>query len=134
MAKQEPIGQRHSKQRDAIHHAIEHASGPLLPDEIHKRAKTAVPNLGIATVYRTINLLLENELIQPVTLPDGNTRYESADLGHHHHFRCRQCGKVYDLPGCMLKIDDGAQLPGGFKVESHEVTLVGVCPACGDAA
>ncbi len=130
MAKKKQIGQRQSRQRDTILQAIGEADGPLLAQTIHEQAKRRVPNLGIATVYRTIKLLLEHQRIQPVVLSDGQTRYELVGLGHHHHFRCRVCERVYDLPGCMLSISDGAQLPGGFQVEAHEVTLIGVCPGC----
>src|SRR5690606_18274023 len=91
------LGQRRTSQRDAITRVIREAPGPLTVDEIHARAKRRVRGLGIATVYRAVKLLLESGDIAAVTLPDGQTRYEAGDLGHHHHFRCRACGKVYDL-------------------------------------
>jgi Fur family ferric uptake transcriptional regulator len=113
-----------------IHAVIRDAAGPLTVAEIHEVASRE-RSIGIATVYRTVNLLLERRLIQDVTLPDGQTRYEAADLDHHHHFHCRKCGQVFDLPGCAITVDDGQTLPGGFEVESHEVTFIGLCPKCG---
>jgi len=123
------VGERNTAQRAAITQAIRGAAGPLTVDEIHERARRQQPNLGIATVYRTVKLLLEADEIQTVVLPDGQTRYEAADLAHHHHFRCRVCGRVYDLEGCPVELADHA-LPEGFEVEDHELTLIGTCARC----
>ena len=123
-------GQRRSPQREAIQRVIERAAGPLTVRQIHARAKRRITNLGIATVYRNINLLLEADRIRTVTLSDGESRYESAGLGHHHHFKCRVCRKVYDLPGCQLANSVDTRLPEGFVAEEHEVTFHGTCPDC----
>ena len=125
-----PLGQRSTPQRQAILDTIRRAEGPLTVDTIRHRARGAHPKLGIATVYRTLRLLLEAGTIREVTLPDGQTRYESAHLGHHHHFRCRDCDQVFDLDHCPVTFPDGPTLPGGFQVESHELTLFGTCPNC----
>ena len=125
-----PFGQRQTRQRDAIFAAIQSSTGPLAPVEIHQRAGEALPGLGMATVYRALKLLLESEEIQTVNLPSGETRYESAHLGHHDHFQCRKCGEVFDLHVCPLHLKNGAILPGGFIVEDHEMTLFGLCGNC----
>ncbi|MCC7406442.1 MAG: transcriptional repressor [Phycisphaeraceae bacterium] len=125
-----PLGQRQTVQRDAVLDVIRAAPGPLTVEQIHAHARKRVARLGIATVYRTVNLLLEKSHIRAVTLPDGQTRYEAADLGHHHHFRCTRCDKVFDLEGCGVHIQDGSTLPGGYYVEDHELTLFGACPTC----
>jgi Fur family ferric uptake transcriptional regulator len=125
------LGQRRTSQRDAIHRVIRESQGPLTVDEIHARAKRSAKGLGIATVYRTVKLLLDADEIAAVTLPDGQTRYEAADLGHHHHFRCRGCGKVYDFDVCPLTLTGADALPQGFIVDGHELTLFGTCPSCG---
>jgi Fur family ferric uptake transcriptional regulator len=123
------LGQRQTRQRDAILKVLGEANGPLSTPEIFKLSKKVIP-LGIATVYRTINLLLAAKEIQSVILPSGETRYESADLGHHDHFQCRKCGHVFDLSVCPLHLASGTIIPGGFIVEDHEMTLYGICPDC----
>jgi Fur family ferric uptake transcriptional regulator len=125
-----PLGQRDTRHRRAILETIRRAEGPLTAGAIRRRARQTHPTLGIATVYRTLRLLLEAGRIREVTLPDGRTRYESAHLGHHHHFRCRDCDHVYDLDHCPVSFPEGATLPGGFRVEDHELTLFGTCPKC----
>jgi len=98
------VGQRQTAQRRAILKVIREARGPLTVEHIHKQAKRSTRNLGIATVYRTVKLLLQSKHIKPIALPDGETRYEPADLGHHCYFYCRQCKRVYDLPMCAVSI------------------------------
>jgi len=123
------LGQRQTRQRDAILQVMSEANGPLSTPEIFALAKKVIP-LGIATVYRTINLLLAAKEIQSVILPSGETRYESANLGHHDHFQCRKCRHVFDLSVCPLHLASGTIIPGGFMVEDHEMTLYGLCPDC----
>ena len=123
------LGQRQTRQRDAILKVMTGANGPLSVPEIFALARKDIP-LGIATVYRAINLLLAAREIQSVILPSGETRYESADLGHHDHFQCRKCQHVFDLSVCPLHLASGTIIPGGFMVEDHEMTLYGVCPGC----
>ena len=125
-----PLGQRHTRQRDAILQAITEARGPVSIQQILARAQAALGSLGIATVYRTLNLLLESKRIQTVILPDGQTCYERSGLGHHDHFQCRRCRNVYDLEVCPLHLARGTIIPGGYLVEDHEMTLYGLCPAC----
>jgi Fur family transcriptional regulator, ferric uptake regulator len=124
------VRQRRTSQRDTIARVIRAARGPLTIVQIHERAQRGSHGLGVATVYRTVKLLLASQQIHVLRMPDGEKRYESADLDHHHHFRCRRCEQVYDLPGCPLAIADGTKLPEGFEVDGHEVTLFGVCPSC----
>lgn len=124
------LGQRQTRQRDAIFQVIEETSGPLAVEEIHQRAKKSLPQLGIATVYRALKLMLESRQVQQVNMPSGETRYESAHLGHHDHFQCRLCHKVFDLDICPLKLKTGTKLRGGFLVEGHELTISGLCAKC----
>lgn len=124
------LGQRHTRQRDAILEILQAAAGPLTVPELHARAQEVVAGLGIATVYRTLKLLQEAKLIQTVVLPSGETRYEPTTRGHHHHFHCRACGSVYDLEGCPIQIPRDRPYADGFYVDDHEVTLYGTCPSC----
>jgi len=125
-----PLGQRHTRQRDAILQAITEARGPVSIPQILERAQAALGTLGIATVYRTLNLLLEGKRIQTVILPDGQSCYERSGMGHHDHFQCRKCRNVYDLEVCPLHLASGTIIPGGYIVQDHEMTLYGICPAC----
>lgn len=121
--------QRKTTQREAIREAFTKAGRPLGPDEVFKAAKKRGSTLGIATVYRAINDLLAEGWLQSVQIPGEPARYELRGLPHHHHFHCKKCGKVYDLKSCPGKLESLA--PKGFVVETHELTLTGICADCG---
>ena len=120
--------QRRTHQRDAIQSAIEAAGRPRSPAEVHEAVQELAPTLGLATVYRALRALEQAGQIRTVELPGEPPRYERADLGHHHHFQCVVCGKVFDLPGCAGNL--GRLTPAGFTVERHEITLFGRCDQC----
>jgi len=119
---------RNTKQRTAIKDVFTRHQRPLSTREIHQSARKVVPRLGIATVYRSVNSLLEEGWLIRIDVPGNPVCYERAGQDHHHHFLCRACHKVFDLPGCMLT--KGTGIPKGFVLEDHEVILYGVCNAC----
>lgn len=122
------LGQRGTRQRAAIRAVIDTSTRPLLPQEILELAQREVTELGIATIYRNLKLLVEAGDIRAVELPGEVQRYESARHGHHHHFQCRTCERVFDVHQCPG--DFKSMAPEGFRVESHELTLYGQCADC----
>lgn len=118
---------RTTRQRSAIRQAIEQAGRPLLPHELLSLAQHEIPNLNLATVYRNLNLLIEEGVVAPVHLPGQPPRFEAAGH-HHHHFLCKSCDRVYDIHACSSEISRLA--PRGFEVLDHEVILYGHCPGC----
>ena len=123
--------ERATRQNTAIREALEAAGRPLSPAEVLDEARRHVAALGLATVYRNLKALVDAGEIQVVTLPGEAARYELARHGHHHHFRCDACQKVFDVPGCPG--DLGGLAPPGFVVDRHEITLYGRCSACAPA-
>ena len=91
-------------------------------------AQQHVPGVSIATVYRTLKALVEDGVLEAVTLPGQVPRYELAGKSHHHHFHCRACGKVYELTRCCP--DVASLAPEGFAVAEHEIILSGSCRDC----
>lgn len=119
---------RDTAQRRAIRTALEAAGRPLGALEVLQAAKSGVPGLGIATVYRTLKGLVEGGEVTAVELPGEAPRYEFAGKEHHHHFLCGACDKVYELGGCLGGLK--GLLPRGFKLGSHELLLHGTCASC----
>lgn len=120
--------ERQTRQRTAILECIRDADRPLGPQEILALAKEQVPELGLATVYRTIKALLDEKLAVAVDLPGEPARYEAAGKAHHHHFLCRGCNRLFEMAGCPGNL--AALAPRGYHVEDHELTLYGRCPDC----
>ncbi|HEV8631719.1 MAG TPA: transcriptional repressor [Thermoanaerobaculia bacterium] len=121
--------QRTTRQREAIRAALELAGRPLSPQEILAAARADLPQLGLATVYRTVKGLLADGALRTVELPGTPARYELAGKHHHHHFHCRGCDGVFEVEACPTGIR--GLLPGGFRLEEHEIILYGLCAACG---
>ena len=124
--------ERSTRQRSAIRAALQAAQRPLLPQEVLAAAQALVPGLGIATVYRNLKALLDEGAIQLVALPGENPRYETPGHGHHHHFQCTTCGRVFDVHACPGDLSRLA--PTGFTVEDHDLILYGRCRECQPAA
>jgi Fur family transcriptional regulator, ferric uptake regulator len=119
---------RNTRQKTAIREAFAEADRPLSPEEVLRSAQQRHPGVGIATVYRNIQTLVEEGWLQPVEVPGDATRYELAGKEHHHHFRCNDCGKLYDLEGCVAQ--SKPKLPRGFRASGHEFYVYGTCAAC----
>jgi Fur family ferric uptake transcriptional regulator len=119
---------RKTLQRDAIRAALAEADRPLSPQEVLEAAERRAPGLGIATVYRALKELSQDGWLVAVDLPGEASRFELAGKKHHHHFQCRDCGRAFDLKGCVPSLRGLA--PKGFRVEDHEVVLYGLCATC----
>lgn len=110
----------------------------LTAEEIYELVKVECPEIGLATVYRTIQLLLELGIIDRINLDDGFVRYEIGDSRpgeirhHHHHLICMKCGKVFSFEDDLLEgLEEKIQETTGFAVMDHEVKLYGHCKECG---
>jgi len=119
---------RHTTQRQAIQAVFDTANRPIGPQEVRQAAQEASPALGMATVYRAINNLLEEGWLVSVNLPGEPARYERAGKRHHHHFHCNQCNRVFEADGCSLSLKN--LVPEGFKLMTHEIVLYGLCAGC----
>lgn len=132
-------GLKITKQRQMVLEVL--ASSPdthLTAEEIYDKVKTDCPEIGLATVYRTIQLLLELHLIDKINLDDGFVRYEFGDRGtstsghHHHHLICLRCGNVESFEDDLLEeLEHKVQEKTGFRVVNHEVKFYGYCKKCG---
>ena len=121
---------RQTAQQRAVREAIESAGRPLSIAEIHSFSSEDVPAIGLRTVYRVVNRLLDDGLIAPVPILGDVDRYEMADVAatHHHHFRSESCERVFDVSGCSGRLD--RMLPDGFTLAGHELVLWGHCADC----
>lgn len=122
--------QRNTRQREAILSVLNGAGGPLTPAEIRELAEATCPGLGIATVYRLLKSLIDEDQVSVVEIPGTAPRYEEARRPHHHHFYCRICGRAFELDRCIPGIDKLA--PARFTVDGHDIILYGHCADCVD--
>lgn len=96
-------------------------------DEIYKELKPTMPTLTKATIYNTLKILVEEELISEVHIEDNEVRYD-LHAKSHGHFKCLQCGSIYDFHIEIGKVPtDGLD---EFQVETRNVYFKGTCPKC----
>lgn len=100
--------------------------------DIHDEVTKKYPGIGIATVYRTIELLRELKLISIIELLDGRQRYElNLPNDHHHHLVCTDCKRIVEFGNCNFKqLIDDIESSTRFKIDSHTTTAYGLCPQC----
>jgi Fur family ferric uptake transcriptional regulator len=120
---------RTTRQGEIILKVIRSARRPLTPLEIHQRATRKSPTIGIATTYRHLKSLSENQQVVGVDYPGQPPRYEWVDGKNKVHFACRSCDKLFALEDTTGDTPP-ANAPEGFEVQGFEVMLYGLCPAC----
>lgn len=101
--------------------------------EIHDGIASAGGGVGVASVYRALDTLVDLRLVQRVDIGDGIARFEPAREGdeHHHHLVCDDCGKVEPFTDETLeRALERAAGRLGYAMEQHEVVLHGACDDC----
>lgn len=106
----------------------------LTAEEIYELVKQDCPEIGLATVYRTVQLFEEMDIIIKLDLDDGCSRYElvNENEGHrHHHLICNKCGKVIEVEGDLLEeLEAEIENTYKFKILDHSLKFYGVCNEC----
>lgn len=106
----------------------------LTAEELYDLVKIECPEIGLATVYRTVLLLEELGVVCRLDLNDGCSRYELVheDENHqHHHLICTNCGKVIEVEGDLLEsLEHSIEEKYNFKIKNHSVKFYGLCKEC----
>lgn len=131
-------GLKVTTQRVAVLEALsEEQDSHLTAEEIYNKVKAGSPDIGLATIYRTIQMLLELKIIDRIYLDDGYVRYElghvyeDEDSHHHHHLICVKCGRVRSFQGDLLgEFEKKMEEKTGFQIQDHDVKLYGYCADC----
>ena len=125
------LGYRLTPQRLMILGAVEEADSHISAEEIYAQVCARYPQINISTVYRTLELLKELELVTEISLGDGRVRYHCMGKGHHHHLVCQKCGEIIDMEESILDpLWAEIQQKCNFKVNMKHVALFGLCSKC----
>ena len=123
----EALDHRVTPSRVAVIATVLARSGHFSVDDILRGAR----NVGRATVFRTMRLLTELDVVCRVLLEDGSLRYRVSRRGHHHHLVCVSCGSVQDLDECA--VDDLVRelaAATDYEIEGHWLEFYGRCASC----
>jgi Fe2+ or Zn2+ uptake regulation protein len=89
------------------------------------------PQIGRATVYRTVDVLVEQGMLDRVPAEGGMHRYRVCGETHHHHVRCSRCQRVVEIEACLPpELFDAVASATDFAIEGHSLELVGRCAPC----
>ncbi len=128
-------GYKLTPQRRAVLNIImENPGKHLTTEEIYDLVKVQCPGIGLATVYRTLQILNEMDLILKINLDDGCSRYEyniHQDDHEHHHLICSGCGKILEVNDDLLdSIERQIEKDFDFVITDHKVKFFGLCSKC----
>ena len=127
-------GYRQTRARRAIVQTMLDNPRGMEPLEIYSLGQSACRNLGMVTVYRTLEKLNELGLIERVHQPQGCNLYIRASVGHQHLLVCRGCGRVAYFEGDDLsRLVSSVEQRSGYSITSHWLQLFGLCPICRQA-
>lgn len=120
-------GYRSTSPRRAVANAIASQERHFTAEALRKR----LPEVGRATIYRSLKLLVEAGVLCRVLLEDGNLHYQLSHRGHHHHLLCVECGASQDLLGCdieelLRQVSSAHQ----FQLSGHWLEVYGHCRNC----
>jgi Fur family ferric uptake transcriptional regulator len=124
-----PERARLTPQRRAVLAAIGAAQGAFTAAEIHEHARRDYPRLGLATTYRTLELLRESGSLHALRRA-GTPTYVRCHPEHHHHLVCLSCGSVEETELCSAPPARELKRRYGFSPQAHEVEIYGTCRRC----
>ncbi len=124
-------GKRFTNQRALIMEIIRQGHGHLDADEIFRRVREREPRLSLSTVYRTLQMMKELNLVDELHFGEDHHHYEVKPTREHHHLVCRGCGRViefsYPLARSLKKEVPEAR---DFDIDEAEVRITGYCDKC----
>lgn len=122
-----------TEQREAVLEVmLDNRGKHLSAEEVLQEAKQKMPNIGIATVYRTLEKLASMDILYKTMFEGGKFRYELSDedAHQHHHIVCLKCGQIYEFEEDLLNELEKRLEDRGFEIVDHELKFYGYCPAC----
>ncbi len=126
-----PGGARPTRQRRAVAACLLRFDDFRSAQEIHDLLRQGGENVGLSTVYRTLQGLAENGDVDVLRTEDGEAVYRRCSAAHHHHLVCRSCGRTVEIEGPTVeRWADAVAGEHGFTHVSHTLEIFGTCPGC----
>lgn len=130
-------GYKLTPQREAtVRILLENEEDHLSAEDVFLLVKDIAPEIGLATVYRTLELLTELHVVEKLNFGDGVARYDlrgDTNKHHHHHLICTQCGTVSEIKDdWLLPLEERLLTQLGFETLDHRLDFHGVCRSCRD--
>lgn len=123
-------GLKTTQERLSILEVLSKSKTPLSIRNIKEKLKET--QVDQATIYRTIEALVEKKIVRPVNFQHDHNHYEIIDNSHHHHIICETCGKVVDISSCNTdSLEKEIKQIGNFAtINNHALEFFGICKSC----
>jgi len=121
-----------TKERSAVLKAFLESERHITAEELYRHMKDQGSSIGLATIYRTLNLFCESGLAEQRQFGDGQARYElTYNVNHHDHLICQQCHRIIEFENKEIeKLQEKVAKENRFKIFSHKLELYGICARC----
>jgi len=134
-------GYRITVGREAILDVLMKSDKHLSAEDIYNKVQSIYPTVGLTSVYRTLELLVDMGFVYKFDFGDGRARYEIAEGGkkekHHHHLVCTKCKKIVDYTDfieeeveLLKKTEKGLSKKYNFEIKNYLIQFYGVCGTC----
>ena len=124
-------GYKLTPQRRVVIGVITASRGQLTPADIYRKVHKEHPNIGLTTIYRTLEILAGLELICELHAGGSGRSYTIGAPEHHHHLICSGCGAVVDFSGYDISpLEERLTRETGFEIEGHLLEFTGRCRRC----
>ncbi len=134
-------GYRITSGREAILEVLSKADKHLSAEDIYMKVHPKYPNIGLTTIYRTLDVLVDMGIVFKFDFGDRRARYELAEgpkgARHHHHLICTRCNRVIDYTDfideeleLLNQTEKGLSRKYNFKITNHLIQFYGLCGAC----
>ena len=122
---------RPTRQRAAVEALLVDINDFISAQNLHARLRAQGQNVGLATVYRTLQAMATDGDVDMVRTADGEAVYRQCSTGHHHHLVCRSCGRTVEVEGPAVESwADKIGAEKGFSDVQHTLEIVGTCADC----
>lgn len=124
-------GHRITQARSAIIELLENTARPTSAKALHTMLERIGIRVNVTTVYRELDFLLSENIIEKVPLKDTELHYEMKGRPHHHHLLCTTCGNIEDisLESEHVLLEE-AHLVSSYQINRHSLAFYGKCPRC----
>ena len=121
---------RDTIQKDLVRNTVYEMRRHVTANEVYEFIKEAYPTIGKGTVYRNLDILVEEGALRKVEVPDGPNRFDFI-LKNHYHVRCIKCGEIFDvdidqIPDLLERIHN----THGIEFVDYDISFKGICPKC----
>jgi Fur family ferric uptake transcriptional regulator len=122
--------QRKTRQRQAILEELQKLTSHPTAAELYEIVRKRLPKISLGTVYRNLELLARDDIIQKLPLGGSEARFD-GNPARHHHVRCIHCGRVDDLHGLPINpVGSKLKESNGWKILGYRLDFIGICPGC----